>query len=73
MREEVRAKEGWTEAFISGGPHLKRAVEMYQEMGYEVHLEEIDPRTCDGCTACYEDGNETMYRVYVRASEQVDE
>jgi len=66
MGREEKVKNGWTEASISGGSHLNRMVEMYQELGFEVYLEELDPRECEGCTACYEAGNETMYRVYTR-------
>lgn len=61
-----RAKEGWIEASISGGSHLNRMVEMYQELGFEVYLEEVDPKEGEGCTVCYETSNEIMYRVYTR-------
>lgn len=71
MKSGQRVKEGWTEASISGGSHLKRMVEMYQELGFEVYLEEVDPRECEGCTVCYEVGNETMYRVYTRPKDRV--
>jgi hypothetical protein len=66
MKGEEKAKEGWSEASISGGSHLKRMVEMYHELGFEVYLEEVDPKECEGCTVCYESGSEIMYRVYTR-------
>jgi multimeric flavodoxin WrbA len=69
MNGGERVKEGWTEASISGGSHLKRMLEMYEELGFEVYLEEIDPKECDGCTVCYQEGGETMYRVYTRTKE----
>ena len=53
---------------ISGGLHHKRAVEMYDELGFEVFLEEVNPEDCGQCTACYVAGNEAMYRVYTRES-----
>jgi len=65
-REEL-IKEGWTATSTSGGAHLRRAVEMYEELGFEVYLEEINPEECQGCTECYKLGNENMYRVYIRA------
>ncbi len=71
MKGRERAKEGWTEASISGGSHLKRMVEMYQELDFEVYLEEVDPREGEGCTVCYEADNETMYQVYIRPKDRV--
>lgn len=61
------ADGGWKESSLSGGHHLARTVEMYEELGFEVYLEEIDPESCNQCTTCYESGNETMYRVYTRS------
>jgi len=57
---------GWTQTSLSGGDHLKRMVEMYEELGFEVYLEEVSPQECEGCTVCYVEGNETIYRVYTR-------
>ena len=70
MKDEERLKRGWREASISGGSHLKRTVEMYEELGYEVHLEELSPEECGQCTECYREANETIYRIYVRAKDE---
>ena len=59
--------EGWKLASVTGGDHLNRTLEMYQELGMEIYLEEVKPEECGGCTECYESGNETMYRIYTRA------
>lgn len=67
MNREELIKEGWTATSTSGGTHLRRTVEMYEELGFEVYLEEINPEECQGCTECYKLGNEKMYRVYIRA------
>lgn len=74
MQEEDKGKDdlekaGWKAASITGGQHLRRTLEMYEELGMEVHLEEIDPNECGGCTECYKDGNETIYRIYTRHKE----
>ena len=61
--------EGWKTASATGGDHLKRTLEMYQELGIEVYLEEIKPEECGGCTECYKTSNETMYRIYTRAND----
>jgi cation transport ATPase len=58
--------EGWQIASVSGGDHLKRTLEMYRELGVEVYLEEMKPEECAGCTRCFTDNNEAIYRIYTR-------
>jgi hypothetical protein len=64
-RQELEA-EGWKAASVTGGAHLKRTLEMYQELGIEVYLEEVKPEECGGCTECFTAGNETIYRIYTK-------
>jgi hypothetical protein len=64
--------EGWSEVGISGGAHLERMVEMYQELGFEVRLEQITPEDQE-CAKCYEEAGETPYRVYVRSKDDAGE
>ena len=66
MNREELIKDGWTVTSTSGGAHLRRIVEMYEELGFEVYLEEINPKECMECTECYKMGNEKMYCVYTR-------
>ena len=66
IKEELE-KEGWSLASVAGDEHLRRILEMYEELGIEVHLEETKPEECEGCTECYRLGNETIYEVYTRA------
>lgn len=70
MNDEIEA--GWTQAALSGGMHLRRIVEMYQELDFEVHLEEIRPEECAECTACYRKSDEKIYRVYTRPKQRLD-
>jgi len=65
MNDKV-GKEDWKLMSTSGGTHLQRMLEMYEELGFEVKLEEIKPGECGECTACYEAGDEKIYRVYTR-------
>jgi hypothetical protein len=58
--------EGWKLASVTGGDHLKRTLEMYQELEIEVHLEEVKPEECKGCTDCFTATNETIYRIYTK-------
>jgi hypothetical protein len=64
-RQELE-KEGWELASTTSGAHLRRILEMYQELGFEVYLEEITPAECGDCTVCYVAGNETITRIYTR-------
>lgn len=68
-REELE-KEGWTVASVSSGAHLKRILEMYEELGIEVYTEEVTSEACAGCTVCYEEGNETITRIYTRSEKE---
>ena len=70
LTKDELEKEGWKPASITGGQHLKRTLEMYQELGLETHLEEASPKECGGCTECYKSGDETIYRIYTRAKDE---
>lgn len=65
--EKELEKTGWTLASISGGEHFKRTVEMYKELGIEIHVEKVDPVTCGGCTQCYSQGNEDIFKIYTKS------
>ncbi len=58
--------EGWKAASVTGGDHLKRTLEMYQELEIEVYLEEVKPEECGSCTECFTAGNETIHRIYTK-------
>ena len=64
-RQELE-KEGWELAATTSGAHLRRVLEMYQELGFDVYLEEVTPEECGGCTICYMTGNESITRIYTR-------
>ena len=68
MKTEELQQKGWRGASITGGEHLGRILEMYEELGIEVHIEEVSPEECGGCTECYKAGNETIYRIYTSVS-----
>jgi hypothetical protein len=65
MKEEM-AKVGWEEVAIDSGDHVQRMIEMYQELGFEVYLEEVRPEDVKRCAECYKAIGETLYRVYTR-------
>ncbi|MFQ5856125.1 MAG: hypothetical protein ACE5LU_10820 [Anaerolineae bacterium] len=41
--EEELLREGWTRRFVAAPVRLKEAVELYEAIGYEVHLEPLGP------------------------------
>jgi hypothetical protein len=60
---------GWREALVSGGDHLKRALDEYGELGFDCLLEELDAGRVEGCTQCFKADGERIYRLYVRPRE----
>jgi hypothetical protein len=61
----------WQEVALDGETHLTRIVDMYQELGFEVRLEEVKPEEVEQCTKCLQDKGEKIYRVYVRRKSEV--
>ena len=45
----------WQEVAIDGETHLKRLVDMYKELGFEVRLEEVKPEEVEQCTQCLQE------------------
>ncbi len=67
MDKEKMEREGWKLASVTSGAHLKRVLDMYEEVGFEVYTEEVTAEECGGCTVCYSAGNETITRIYTRS------
>jgi len=42
----------WQEVAIDGETHLKKLVDMYKELSFEVRLEEVKPEEVEQCTQC---------------------
>jgi len=56
----------WREVAVDSETHLKRLVDMYEELGFEVRLEEVKPEEVEQCTRCWQEKGEKIYRVYAR-------
>lgn len=57
QRENQLAAEGWTRQFMTNEPRLSEAVEEYTALGFQVHLEPVDPTACaggSGCDSCFQ-------------------
>jgi hypothetical protein len=61
----------WQEVAIDGETHLKRVMDMYEELGFEVRLEEVKPEEVEHCTKCLQESGEKIYRVYARRKQEV--
>lgn len=65
-------RQGWRRQFIAAEPRLSEAVQMYRELGFEVHLEPLpkqgkqpDGQAHDAeikCRVCFE-GSEGQYSI----------
>lgn len=64
---------GWEGVAIDGETHVKRIADMYEELGFEVRLEEIKPEEVEQCTKCLQERNEKIYRVCTRRKQEVGE
>lgn len=67
-RHQELEKEGWVKQFTADEPRLSEAVEEYQELGFEVHLEPLDPLEMAGeeCTSCLMSSCDRYKVIYTR-------
>lgn len=83
-REDELSKEGWERRFIACEPRLSEMVEMYEEIGLEVHLEPLPVKkdlekeskeTCadKGCTACFDADSERYRIIFTRPAKNKKE
>jgi len=67
QREEELKEQGWTRQFVTDEPRLSEAIELYQSLGYEVHLE---PATLDEvnqmCKNCLPADCSKYKTIYIR-------
>ncbi len=73
MDRDRMESEGWKLASTTSGEHLRRTLEMYQELGFGVYTEKVNPEECGECTECYMIGGEAIYRVYARAKDLAED
>jgi hypothetical protein len=73
-REDELIKTGWEKRFVTCEPRLSEMAEMYESIGFEVHLEplplkeEMDRESCEdnGCTACFDVDRERYRIIFTR-------
>jgi|LQYC01.1.fsa_nt_gi hypothetical protein len=58
-------KNAWKEVYQGGGAHLQRVKKEYEDSGVEIKTLPLLSTESEGCTVCYEDG-EQLYKLYIR-------
>ena len=69
---EKLSKEGWEKKATYDDPRLSEMVEMYKEIGLEVHLEPYNAEHEDGCTGCMQLFPDQFKTIYTRAKSKED-
>ena len=64
--EDKLTQQGWEKKATYDEPRLSEMVEMYQEIGFEVHLEPFNPEHENGCTGCMQSTPELYKTIYTR-------
>ncbi|OQY60690.1 MAG: hypothetical protein B6245_00095 [Desulfobacteraceae bacterium 4572_88] len=68
-RQESLLREGWKRQSTQDEPRLSELAEMYEELGFEVHLEPLHPEEEPGCTDCMKVSPEKYKTIYTRKTE----
>jgi len=67
QREEELKQQGWVRQFVTDEPRLSEAVELYKEIGYEVHLEEVSFEELNQlCKNCFPADCSKYRAIYIR-------
>jgi len=80
-KEKVLIEKGWERRFIACEPKLSEVIEMYREIGFEIHLEPLPSKDggseiCeqDECTACFDLDRERYRIIFTRPkNEPIDD
>ncbi|MCS7281560.1 MAG: hypothetical protein NZ583_08095 [Desulfobacterota bacterium] len=77
-REKILKEQGWEKRMIACEPKLSELVELYKEIGFEVHLEPLpdvekfDSSSLDSdeeCLLCYEQNRDKYRIIFTRRKE----
>lgn len=59
-------EEGWEMQLTMDEPRLSDLIEMYEELGLEVHLEPFNPENESGCNECMKASPEKFRTIFTR-------
>ena len=63
--EDELLREGWVRQFTANEPRLSEAIELYESMGYDVHVEQEDGAG-RACNVCFGEASEQFKVIYIR-------
>jgi len=64
--EKKLIKQGWEKQATYDNPRLSEMVEMYKDIGLEVHLEPFDAENEAGCSSCMKLMPDLFKTIYTR-------
>jgi len=64
--EEKLISEGWEKQATYDDPRLSEMVDVYKEIGFEVHLEPFNAANEEGCTGCMAISPDQFKTIYTR-------
>jgi hypothetical protein len=64
--EESLIREGWKKQATYDVPRLSEMVEMYRQIGFEVHLEPFKAENEDDCSGCMQSTPDLYKTIYTR-------
>ena len=65
-REEKLTAKGWTKQSTHDEPRLSEMKEMYEEIGFEVHMEPFNPDNEPGCSECMKPDPDRYKTIYTK-------
>lgn len=65
-RQEELEREGWVRQFTADEPRLSEAVELYDSLDFEVHLEPVTPDEVTECQLCFKEEGNRYKTIYTR-------
>jgi hypothetical protein len=65
-REEALLQEGWIKRSHYDEPRLSEVIQMYREIGFEVHTEPVRLKDAPGCNECMKTCLDKFKMVYTR-------
>ena len=64
--EEKLISQGWEKKATYDDPRLTEMVDMYEEIGLEIHLEPFNAEYEDACTGCLRQFPDQFKTIYTR-------
>lgn len=69
---EKLMSEGWQKQATYDDPQLSEMVGLYEEIGFEVHLEPVNIEKTTGCTGCMQLTPDMFKTIYTRKKVEND-